>query len=95
MAELGGANRDILKRQLQILRKAPEQRSPEDVRAFAASLSKTKFYQDLGEHEKIQVCRYLKLEGAPGDTTIFKQGDRGDKFYLILCGSVGRTQDGN
>lgn len=89
MAELGGANRDILKRQLQILRKAPEQRSPEDVRAFAASLSKTKFFQDLGEHEKIQVCRYLKLEGAPGDTTIFKQGDRGDKFYLILCGSVG------
>eukprot|EP00435_Cladocopium_sp_Y103_P022178 s168_g5.t1 len=89
MTELGGANRDILKRQLQILRKAPEQRSPEDVRAFAASLSKTKFFQDLGEHEKIQVCRYLKLEGAPRDTTLFKQGDRGDKFYLILCGSVG------
>lgn len=89
MAELGGANRDVLKRQLQILRKSPEQRSPEDVRAFAASLSKTKFFQDLGEHEKIQVCRYLKLEGAPGDTTLFKQGDRGDKFYLILCGSVG------
>ena len=91
MSELGGANRDILKRQLQILRKAPNQRTPEDVRAFAASLSKATFFQDLGEHEKMQVCQYLKLEGAPRDTTVFKQGDRGDKFYLILCGSVGRA----
>ena len=89
MAELGGANRDILKRQLQILRKAPNQRSPEDLRTFAGSI-KAKFFEDLGEHEKMQVCRYLKLEGAPKDSTIFKQGDRGDKFYLILCGSVGR-----
>lgn len=90
MAELGGANRDILKRQLQILRKAPNQRSPEDLRTFAGSI-KAKFFQDLGEHEKMQVCQYLKLEGAPKDSTIFKQGDRGDKFYLILCGSVGRV----
>lgn len=88
MAELGGANRDILKRQLQILRKASNQRSPEDLRTFAGSI-KAKFFQDLGEHEKMQVCQYLKLEGAPKDSTIFKQGDRGDKFYLILCGSVG------
>ena len=39
--------------------------------------------------ERMEVCRYLKLEGAQKDTTIFKQGDPGDKFYLILCGSVG------
>eukprot|EP00913_Durusdinium_trenchii_P023674 g22238.t3 len=39
--------------------------------------------------ERMQVCRYLKLEGAPRDSTVFKQGDRGDKFYLILYGSVG------
>ena len=37
----------------------------------------------------MEVCRYLKLEGAQKDSTIFKQGDAGDKFYLILCGSVG------
>ena len=51
MADLGGANKDILKRQLQILRKPPDQRTPEDVKAFAASLSKTKFFQDLGEND--------------------------------------------
>ncbi|CAK9117909.1 unnamed protein product [Durusdinium trenchii] len=89
MVDLGGANKDILKRQLQILRKAPNERTPEDVKAFAASLGKTKFFQDLGENERMQVCRYLKLEGAPRDSTVFKQGDRGDKFYLILYGSVG------
>ena len=50
MEDLGGANKDILKRQLQILRKPPEQRSPEDLKAFAASLSKTKFFQELGDY---------------------------------------------
>lgn len=50
MDDLGGANKDILKRQLQILRKPPEQRSPEDLKAFAASLSKTKFFQELGDY---------------------------------------------
>ena len=40
--------------------------------------------------ERIEVCRHLKLEGANRDATLFKQGDRGDKFYMIICGSVGR-----
>ncbi|CAJ1390172.1 unnamed protein product [Effrenium voratum] len=87
--DLGGANKEVLRRQLHILRKAPHRRTPEDVQAFAASLSRTKFFQDLGDNEQMQVCQHLKLEGAPRDTTLFKQGDPGDKFYLILCGSVG------
>ena len=48
--------------------------------------------QDLGDNEQMQVCQHLKLEGAPRDDTLFKQGDPGDKFYLILCGHLERVQ---
>ena len=58
MVDLGGANKDILKRQLQIIRKAPNERTPEDVKAFAASLGKTKFFQDLGENDACHILEW-------------------------------------
>jgi len=77
------------KQQLRILAKPPNRRSPEDLNKLVTSFKEVAVFKTLEHAVRTQVCRGLVLEHFPTDTTIFKEGDPGDKFYIILSGSVG------
>jgi CRP-like cAMP-binding protein len=48
-----------------------------------------KFLQKYrGSEELVDMTRHLKLESFKPKTVIFRQGDVGDKFYIILDGKV-------
>jgi len=93
MAEKEGSSssghKGVLKSQLQILKKPSARRSDQDLKALVSSFSRVKFFQELAENLQIQVCRFIQLDKAIRDTAVFKEGEAGDKFYLILSGSVG------
>ena len=51
-------------------------------------LRQTRLFPDLTPRTLTQVADQMKLEKHPAGTTIIRQGDPGDKFYLIKQGEV-------
>ena len=59
-------------------------------------LSQTRLFPDLTPRTLTQVADQMNLEKHPAGTTIVRQGDPGDKFYLIKLGTVDvRVQKGD
>eukprot|EP00930_Biecheleria_cincta_P046426 TRINITY_DN3200_c0_g2_i2.p1 TRINITY_DN3200_c0_g2~~TRINITY_DN3200_c0_g2_i2.p1 ORF type:complete len:1950 (-),score=398.97 TRINITY_DN3200_c0_g2_i2:154-6003(-) len=81
--------REQVKRQQQILKIPSSRRTEKDLNAMLASFSQVTFIQDLAPNERTEACRYMQVDYASKDQVVFRQGDVGDKFYLILFGSVG------
>lgn len=52
------------------------------------SLKRLPFLAEVTDDELVHVDKYFKLEEAPARLTIFNQGDLGDKFYVLVAGSV-------
>ena len=52
------------------------------------SLKRLPFLAEVTDDELVNVDKYFKLEEAPARLTIFNQGDLGDKFYVLVAGSV-------
>ena len=51
-------------------------------------LSQTRLFPDLTPRTLTQVADQMKLEKHPAGTTILRQGDPGDKFYLVKTGTL-------
>mmetsp|Transcript_107361 Transcript_107361/g.309071 ORF Transcript_107361/g.309071 Transcript_107361/m.309071 type:complete len:830 (+) Transcript_107361:192-2681(+) len=66
----------------------PESRSEDDVSNILHFASDVKFLQKLAETEVRPLCRAMTLEVFAAKDVVFKVGDEGDKFYIILTGSV-------
>lgn len=52
------------------------------------SLKRLPFLNDVTDKELHDVDKYFKIEEAPARLTIFNQGDLGDKFYVLVAGTV-------
>eukprot|EP00929_Paragymnodinium_shiwhaense_P078681 TRINITY_DN40803_c0_g1_i2.p1 TRINITY_DN40803_c0_g1~~TRINITY_DN40803_c0_g1_i2.p1 ORF type:complete len:2366 (+),score=488.22 TRINITY_DN40803_c0_g1_i2:238-7335(+) len=78
-----------LRQQLQLLRLPPHKRTNEALKRLVASLSHVKLFERLEDSVKLQVCRHLKFTRCDADSIVFREGETGDKFYIILSGSVG------
>ena len=76
------------------LKKAPNTRTKEEIKLAAKYLSEHYQYfiklKEAKESEKKieKIVKYVKLEIFLEDETIIKYGEFGDKFYIILKGSV-------
>jgi CRP/FNR family transcriptional regulator, cyclic AMP receptor protein len=55
---------------------------------IVAALSKTQVFSGLPPAQLSRVAQIGSEESHAGGETIFAEGDRGDKFYLILEGAV-------
>mmetsp|Transcript_50156 Transcript_50156/g.160650 ORF Transcript_50156/g.160650 Transcript_50156/m.160650 type:complete len:661 (+) Transcript_50156:270-2252(+) len=82
-------------RQLEALNKAPANRSDNDQRVLEDAVRDTKAFQELSRGDLRDIVRTVhsrKLKGPPGEWEegewLWRAGDVGDKFYVILTGSV-------
>lgn len=51
-------------------------------------MSKVEILAEIDPYEKEQLCDTLKEEEFPAGTYIVKQGDQGDRFYIIAEGRL-------
>mmetsp|Transcript_67787 Transcript_67787/g.220662 ORF Transcript_67787/g.220662 Transcript_67787/m.220662 type:complete len:1456 (-) Transcript_67787:653-5020(-) len=79
----------LLHKNLAILRRPPNRRSVDDLRKLVDSFIQLSFFKDLEPQIRTQVCRFLKLEQMAEDNLVFREGEPGEKFYIILMGSIG------
>ena len=75
----------------QILSKPAEQRTTFELRTVLTPLmSEIAFFKErkLKLQDLNEVCGGLQYQTNPSDSFIIHYGDRGDKFYIILKGTV-------
>ena len=69
-----------------ILRQQPLSRSAEDIRFLMECTATVKFFQELGSETHFQCCQYMRYEFTPKGSFVFRKGDPGSAFYVILDG---------
>jgi len=62
---------------------------------YDAFLSSVTLISSLGAYERSQISDALKAENLKSGDSIIKQGDPGDKFYIVEEGTLYATKDGN
>lgn len=70
-----------------ILRLQPHSRSAADVQFLVKFTAGVRFFQDLGSEVHYQCCQYMRYEFVPKGAFVFRKGDAGSAFYVILDGS--------
>jgi len=87
--------KDYLIRITKVLQISPQERTQDDIKflvnitkdfSFFWKLYETDSATSVNTHE--ECCRSLQLETFSKGTTIFRQGDEGDKMYFILSGEI-------
>ena len=73
-----------------ILVKNPQRRTQNELESIVPMIMKIQFFKEREmKHENcIHVAETLTYEYQPKDNVVFKQGDEGDKFYIIIDGEV-------
>eukprot|EP00931_Biecheleriopsis_adriatica_P045278 TRINITY_DN25953_c0_g2_i1.p1 TRINITY_DN25953_c0_g2~~TRINITY_DN25953_c0_g2_i1.p1 ORF type:complete len:821 (-),score=177.97 TRINITY_DN25953_c0_g2_i1:59-2521(-) len=66
----------------------PNERSEEAVTDILDFVRDVKFFSKLTTLQQRTLCRTMTIEKFPPRTHIFEVGDVGDKYYIILSGSV-------
>ena len=74
----------------EILKKNQKNRKQEDIKIISSFVSHIKFFESLKENKSIfkECCTCLNYEYYSKDTYIFKEGEYGDKFFIIIKGEV-------
>ena len=55
---------------------------------YSEILSKVEILAEVDPYEKEQLCDALKEEEFPAGSVVVKQGDQGDRFYIIASGKL-------
>jgi hypothetical protein len=80
-----------------ILQRVPEERSEEDINVIYDLITETTSVQARSTHFILQlpsnvrreVMKHMSIVSLPSHTILFRQGDKGDAFYMIIRGKVG------
>lgn len=67
----------------------PELRSEDNINDIVDFVKDVKFFTKLTSLQQRALCRTMTLEEFGARDFIFKNGEYGDKFYIILTGNVG------
>jgi CRP-like cAMP-binding protein len=87
-----------------VLNTASHKRSVEDIKMLVKFTADIDFFKKLREENTseahVKCCRYMNYERFGADERVIDYGEVGDKFYIILQGSVrvfipSSTQEGN
>lgn len=66
----------------------PDERSEENVDAILDFVKDIKFFSKLTIWQQRTLCRTMTLKECKTKEYVFRRGEHGDKFYIILSGSV-------
>lgn len=66
----------------------PEQRTEEHISEIFMHVRNVKFFQKLKHEQQKALCRAMTLETFEARDIITRIGDVGDKFYVVISGSV-------
>lgn len=74
-----------------VLIKTPEERTEEDIAVLHGSIvdMKIKFFETLEKDLVVKLCRHLSIKTYKKSDVVFRQGDEGANFYVMLSGSIG------
>lgn len=74
----------------EILLKPQESRNSSDIKLLGSTVSNVKFFDSLKEHKSVyrELCMYLVYEQYKKNQFIFREGEYGDKFYILLKGEA-------
>jgi hypothetical protein len=79
------ANYDLFS---EILHKAPEDRLQHELDTLSTLIKNVKFFNNVPHHVREELCRVMYVQDVPfHHKTVFKQGDEGETFYIILLGA--------
>jgi CRP-like cAMP-binding protein len=74
---------------IKILSKARQKRTPQELDAVAAYLfRRIPFFQKFSMQQLVELCRVAETLTIWGKSILFKQGEIGQAFYVILTGTV-------
>ncbi|RHY39625.1 hypothetical protein DYB30_008687 [Aphanomyces astaci] len=73
---------------INILKKKPSTRSKTDLVTLATFLQTLKFFRGLPKTFVQELCTIIDLINVDANTTIFREGEIGKLFYVILSGAV-------
>ncbi|RHY29014.1 hypothetical protein DYB32_005525 [Aphanomyces invadans] len=73
---------------IKILKKKPSTRSKADLVTLATFLQTLKFFRGLPKTFVQELCTIIDLINVDANTTIFREGEVGKLFYVILSGAV-------
>ena len=78
---------------LEILQVAPENRKPSQVQKLVRLTNGVKFFSELTRKEgsdalHVECCKHMGWATFEADSCVFRRGDPGDAFFIILEGSV-------
>ena len=76
-----------------ICEKPASARTQQEIFELAELTQHVEFFKQLinsnGAEAHLKCCKYLLYEKHPQDTYVFRKGEKGTKFYIILEGNVG------
>lgn len=77
---------------LKILRTDPESRNNSQINALVQYTQGIKFFKELSakstQSAHVSCCHHMFYEFVPKDEFVFRYGDQGTKFYIIIQGRV-------
>ena len=75
---------------IEYLNKNSSERSEKELISLTSLLKDNEFFEsrNLKGQDLLEICKELKYECFERDDFIFKAGEYGDKFYIILKGTV-------
>ncbi|KAJ3107471.1 hypothetical protein HDU97_004067 [Phlyctochytrium planicorne] len=73
---------------VQILQKAPYDRNNQEIRKLFRCLRPLKAFEKLSDFILGDLCRVVRYSRFEANRVVFKQGDPGTAWYIILTGSV-------
>ena len=73
-----------------ILKKDQSSRKSEDIKLLSSIISDIKFFDSLKKYKQIlrECSMYLTYEFIPKNRWVFKEGDFGEKFYILVKGEA-------
>ena len=74
-----------------ILNKEQQLRDYNDIKLIGSFISNIKFFESIKENKSIfkECCMYLTYEYFDANQYIFKEGEIGNKFYILIQGQAG------
>ena len=80
--------RERLRLRREALLKPPARRTEADVVLLETVLSRVKFVRELTMKTRMDLCKLTGYASYGAGETLFRQGDAGEFFYVVLSGSV-------